>query len=126
MYFVGRAIRVFDILPEHRQSLFRQKMYYTNRGGSGMQVNYKRYSLYLLRRQASTPILAGVDSSGFDSSAGLSHCGEPDRGTDLLLGRPIYLYIAIACRAMGGQGQHCLRGQREDCTRVLSGAFRGT
>ena len=26
----------------------------------GMQVNYKRYGLYLLRWQASTPILAGV------------------------------------------------------------------
>ena len=25
-----------------------------------MQVNYKRYGLYLLRWQASTPILAGV------------------------------------------------------------------
>ena len=36
------------------------KTYYPVRGSSGMQVNYKRYGLYLLRWQASTPILAGV------------------------------------------------------------------
>ena len=37
-----------------------QKTYYPDCGSSGMQVNYKRYGLYLLRWQASTPILAGV------------------------------------------------------------------
>ena len=36
------------------------KTYYPDCGSSGMQVNYKRYGLYLLRWQASTPILAGV------------------------------------------------------------------
>ena len=36
------------------------KTYNPDCGSSGMQVNYKRYGLYLLRWQASTPILAGV------------------------------------------------------------------
>jgi hypothetical protein len=35
-------------------------MYYPDTGSSDMQVNYKRYGMYLLRWQASTPILAGV------------------------------------------------------------------
>jgi hypothetical protein len=35
-------------------------MLYVDKGRSGMQVNYKRYGLYLLRWQASTPILAGA------------------------------------------------------------------
>ena len=35
-------------------------MYHPGTVSSGMQVNYKRYGLYLLRWQASTPILAGV------------------------------------------------------------------
>jgi len=36
------------------------KTYYLVCESSDMQVNYKRYGLYLLRWQASTPILAGV------------------------------------------------------------------
>jgi hypothetical protein len=36
------------------------KTYNPHCGSSGMKVNYKRYGLYLVRWQASTPILAGV------------------------------------------------------------------
>ena len=52
-----------------------------------MRINFKRYALYLLRWQASTPILAGVGillaAMGQIVAA---DCCKPDRRIDLFLG----------------------------------------
>lgn len=67
-----------------------------------MHVNYKRYGLYLLRWQASTPILAGVGivlaSMGQIIAAIVANLIG---GLIFFLGGPVYFHIPDTCCAMG-------------------------
>ena len=78
-----------------------------------MQINFKRYALYLLRWQASTPILAGVGiilaTMGQIVAAIIAN----------LIGGLIFfwvdqshLHVPVACGTMGSQREHHLRGLR--------------
>ena len=75
-----------------------------------MKVNDKRCGLYLLRWQASTPILAGgvgilLATMGQLVSAMVANLIG---GPDILLVGPVHLYIPVACFPRGSPGEYCL------------------
>jgi hypothetical protein len=84
-----------------------------------MGINFKRYWPYLLRWQASTPILAGVGTvlaaMGQIIAAIIANLIG---GLIFFLGRPVYLYFTVACGTIGSQGQYhvCV-----DCEKIARG-----
>jgi small-conductance mechanosensitive channel len=68
-----------------------------------MQINFKRYALYLLRWQASTPILAGVGillaAMGQLVAAIVANLIG---GLVFFLSRPVHLHVPVTCGAVGG------------------------